>query len=412
MAIIKPDGRYISFSSAVFLSAVFIVFGFIIEFINYDDKLSDARLTYVMPKEKIDAASKNEKTITSVISVKKEHIVTHIKTPTAVKAVYMSSWVAGTPSIRSRLVKLIKDTELNAVVIDVKDSTGMISFDVEGEYLRSFGSVEKRIYDVDGLIKELHDNNIYAIARIAAFQDPHLTKKRPDLAVYRKSDGKVWKDRKGLSWVDPGSEEIWDYLVSVGKYAYSVGFDELNFDYIRFPSDGNMNDIAYRHYDQDEMSRSEQMRKFFEYLNKKIKPAGIVISADLFGMTTTNKDDLNIGQILEDALANFDFVSPMVYPSHYPTGFHGYKNPAAAPYDIIKISMGEGVKKAIAANVSPNKLRPWLQDFDMGATYTADMVRAQMKATYDVGLTSWMLWDPSNKYTPSALIKELAQSTP
>jgi len=338
-----------------------------------------------------------------------KRIVTHIKTPESVKAVYMSSWVAGSPEIRKTMIKLIEETELNAVIIDVKDSTGRVAFVMEDPIVKNTGSYEKRIGDVENLIDILHEKNIYVIARIAAFQDPYLANKRPDISPFRKSDGKLWKDYKGLAWVEPASEEVWDYLVAIGKESYNVGFDELNFDYIRFPSDGNMAEIRYRFYDSAQLTKAEQMRRFFEYLNKELKPLGVPLSADLFGMTMTNSDDLNIGQVLENTLPYFDFVAPMVYPSHYPTGFHGYKNPASVPYEIIKISMDEGVRRAVIASTSPNKLRPWLQDFDLGATYTADMVRAQMKATYDSGLNSWMLWDPSNKYTPAALIKEVAQ---
>lgn len=335
----------------------------------------------------------------------KKRVVTHIKTPEAVKAVYISSWVAGTKSFRDKIIKMIDETELNAIVIDVKDSTGLISFPMSDPLLLKEGSFEKRIADIEDLIDLLHSKNIYIIARIAAFQDPALVKKRPELAVLRASTGQPWGDRKGMTWIDPGSKESWDYLIAIGKEAYKIGFDELNYDYIRFPSDGNMSDIKYRHYDGT-VTKAEKIREFFEYLHNGLKSTGAPLSADLFGMTTTNKDDLNIGQVLENALPYFDYIAPMVYPSHYPTGFHNYNNPAIVPYEIIKISMGGAVERAIAASSSPSKMRPWLQDFDMGATYTPEMVRAQIQATYDVGLNSWMLWDPSNKYTPSALLPE------
>ena len=138
--------------------------------------------------------------------------------------------------------------------------------------------------------------------------------------------------------------------------------------------------------------------------------SGIKISADLFGMTTTNTDDLNIGQILEDALNNFDYVSPMVYPSHYPPTFLGFAKPAEKPYEVVKYSMDQAFTRAINASSTPLKLRPWLQDFDLGAVYTADMVRAQIQATYDAGLNSWMIWDAGNTYTVGAFLPE-ASST-
>lgn len=327
----------------------------------------------------------------------------HIETPKSVKGIYMSSWVAGSPDFRSKLIKIIDETEINAVVIDVKDSTGVVSFKMDDPIIKKINPFENRIADADSLIKLLHDKNIYVIARIAVFEDPHLAKVRPDLAVKKRTTGATWKDRKGLAWVDMGSKEVWDYNIAVAKSAYEAGFDEINFDYIRFPSDGDMNDIMFPSFQGKELNKPEELRIFFHYLSYRMKEVGVPISADLFGMTTTNMDDLNIGQVLENAIPYFDYISPMVYPSHYPRNFNGYKNPAEVPYELIKFVMGRGVERMISASSSPEKLRPWLQDFDMGAVYTADMVRAQIKATYDVGLSSWLLWDPANRYTVGAL---------
>ena len=144
-------------------------------------------------------------------------------------------------------------------------------------------------------------------------------------------------------------------------------------------------------------------KNFFSYLHEKLSNTGIVLSADLFGMTTTNTDDLNIGQVLENTLPYFDFVAPMVYPSHYPPHFNGWLNPNQHVYEVVNFSMARAVERAKTASTSPLKLRPWLQDFDYGGNYGETEVRAQMKATYDAGLTSWMLWDPANKYTRAAL---------
>lgn len=329
----------------------------------------------------------------------------HIKTPDSVKGVYMSSWVAGSPVYRKRIVDMIDSTELNSVIIDVKDSTGKIAFEIDHPLVKSFGAFENRMPDVREFIKDLHERDIYVIARIAVFQDPHITKVKPEWAVETKK-GKVWKDRKGLSWANMASREYWDYIVAIARESYKVGFDELNFDYVRFPSDGNMEDISYPGLDESVTTKSEELRKFFQYLSEKLSMTKAPLSVDLFGMTTTNTDDLNIGQVLENALPYFDYVAPMVYPSHYPHKFNGYKNPAAVPYEVIKFTMEEGIKRVIAASSTPNKLRPWLQDFDLGAVYTAPMVREQIQATYDVGLNSWMLWDAANKYTPSALEPE------
>lgn len=362
-----------------------------------------------------------------------QNTVTHIKTPEPMKAIYMTACVAGTPSFRAKLLKLINETEINAVVIDVKDYTGTVSFETNHPSFADNSGTGCRVKDMKDFIETLHKDNIYVIARITAFQDPYITKVHPEWAVKKNSDRSlVWKDRKGISFVDVGSKEMWQYLVDLGKESYAIGFDELNYDYIRYPSDGDMKDIYFPWSEEiwakdwppvlassspDTLSvnikvpkvspKSLVLREFFEFLNKSFKDTGIVISADIFGMTTTNYDDLNIGQILEDAARNFDYVAPMVYPSHYPVGFMGYKNVAevnANGYNIVNYSMKTAVERLKTIGESPLKLRPWLQDNDYPVPYTPAMVREQIQATYDAGLTSWFLWDAGNTYTQSALL--------
>ena len=336
-------------------------------------------------------------------------IVTHIKTPPIVKGVYMTSWVGGVIDWRTRIMQMIEDTELNAIVIDIKDDTGRISFEVLDPYLIEVGSQEKRIPDIKEFIAELHKRDIYVIGRISVFQDSFFVKHRPDLAVRRASNGEVWLDRKGIAWLDAGSQDVWDYIVAIGKDSYAVGFDELNFDYIRFPSDGNIADIAYPF--SEGKVKSEVLAGFYQYLEEKLRPTGATLSADLFGMTTSQNDDLNIGQILEDAAAHFDYIAPMVYPSHYPPNFIGIADPNTDPYSIVKYAMDMGVKKLKAASTTPHalhgtivphQLRPWLQDFDYGGIYGEAEIRAQKKAVYDAGLTSWLMWDPRVVYTREA----------
>ena len=332
--------------------------------------------------------------------------VTHLVTPEPVRAIYMTSWVAGTPSLRQELLKLALDTEINALVIDVKDYSGKIFFPSENKSLIAWDSLENRIPDLREFIEQLHRHNIYAIARIAAFQDPHAVGVRPELAVKRASDGAVWKDFKGVSWIDPTAKPMWEYVAAIGREAYELGFDELNFDYIRFPSDGNMKDISYPFFNSAIQTKAQALKDFFAYLDQALADLPVPLSADFFGMTTTNTDDLNIGQVLENAEPYFEFIAPMVYPSHYPTGFLNYKSPATMPYEIIYHSLNIASQRLLLASSTPNKLRPWLQDFDLGATYDAEMIRKEKQAVYDLGLTSWMLWAPSNKYTVGALDPE------
>ncbi len=329
-------------------------------------------------------------------------IITHIPTPEKVKGIYITANVAGIPRLFDKLIKIVDETELNTVVIDVKDSTGMLSFHMDNPLVRKVNSDNKaQISDVVSLIKELHSKKIYVIARVASFQDSYYPLKYPNMAVQRKSTGTVWSDRKDVRWMDPGSKEYWNYLVAIAKESYEKGFDEINFDYIRFPTDGNMGDIVYPI--SAGKVKKDVIKEYYSYLRTNLGTT--TISADLFGMTTSNKDDLGIGQILEDALKYFDYVCPMVYPSHYPKNFNNWAEPNSKPYDVIKFTMEKGIEKANNASSSPSKLRPWLQDFTLGKpVYGADEVKAQIKATDDLGLDGWLLWNASNVYTRGALL--------
>ncbi|QQR82369.1 hypothetical protein IPJ70_03790 [Candidatus Campbellbacteria bacterium] len=388
--------------------------------------------------------SGNTEVLAEKIEKKETTDVVHIPTPSAVKAIYMSQCVVGTPSFRDKLVALIDDTELNSVIIDVKDFSGKIGFTTDNPVLAGAVSDACGARDMKEFIKVLHSKNIYTIARITVFQDPYYTKAHPELAVKKASDGSVWKDNKGLSFIDVGAQPFWEYIVELGRASYALGFDELNFDYVRYPSDGNMKDIAFTF--SKGVSKADMLERFFSYLYESFdtgetptfglrpsrrdaldstRPA---LSVDLFGYTTTNTDDLGIGQVLERALPYFDYVMPMVYPSHYNSGFINIPKPATEPYKVVKYSMDASVRRARLlglagaseatstemvflrgqsqkghGNITIQQMRPWLQDFDMGATYTPEMVRAQMQATYDAGLTSWALWDAGNTYTRGAL---------
>ncbi len=350
--------------------------------------------------------------------------------PTIIKAVYATSWSAGSEKSLSYLIKLINDTELNAIVIDVKDFSGYVVYNTDLELPKKYNAVELRIPRLNALVKRLHDNNIYVIGRISTFQDVRLALARPELALFSSTTGKVWKDNKGLTWMDPASQEVWNYNIAIAQEILARGFDEANFDYVRFASDGNLNDIRHPVWDEKTL-KTKIIRNFFTYLRQQIPER---ISSDLFGLVTVNTDGLGIGQHLEYALPEFDAIAPMVYPSHYFKGFIGYENPAAAPYQIIKYSMDKAIQRiknfeiavkkqdlaaAKAASTTPTftymhhaKLRPWIQDFNLGATYDAVKVRAEIQAWDDAASTTpqfyggWMLWNPSNIYTRAALQAE------
>lgn len=343
--------------------------------------------------------------------------------PRDIRAIYLTSWSAATPGRVTQAIKLIEDTELNGVVIDIKDYTGRVVFMTSSPVIHRFGSEDARLGNLADLVSRFHQSGVYVTVRVAGFQDQHLLKVRPDLAV-RDTTGRIWRDRKGLGWVDPASREVWEYLVEIGRAAAQAGVDELNFDYIRFPSDGNLSGLRYPIFDENATSKREVLRQFFEFLTTALRPTGAVLSADLFGLATVRPDDLGIGQILEDALLYFDYVSPMVYPSHYARGFLQFKNPAAHPYEVVRYSLerAEWRRAQFARMLDPfaaaehdhgssidrlARIRPWLQAFDLGAPYPPSVIRTQMKAVYDTGLDfGWYLWNPSNKYLVATFEEE------
>lgn len=371
--------------------------------------------------------------------------VRHQPLPEQVKAIYMTACVVGTPSFRQRLVDLVRETEINSIVIDIKDYSGTISFPPQDERLKGAWVAAKcGTSDMREFISILHELGIFVIGRITVFQDPYYTALHPELAVKRADGVSVWKDHKGLSFIDVGARPYWDYIVELSKESYNIGFDELNFDYVRYPSDGPMTDISFTHsgtYPGDN-NKQANLEEFFKYLHEKMSDESLFAefrhtdtgrasstpwtSADLFGMTTTNYDDLSIGQVQDRAAPYFDFIAPMVYPSHYPANAFGYGNPNHHPYEIVYHAMKTGVNRMQASTTpmmgfqhqrigtstpaiyqkpsfGPEKFRTWIQDFDYGGTYDVAEVKAQIKASYDAGVMSWMIWAPSNIYTRGAL---------
>jgi hypothetical protein len=328
--------------------------------------------------------------------------------PEIIKAVYFTGPSAGTDKKIDELIELSKNKVLNAVVIDIKDYSGFISYDTEYDLAEKYTAEKKYIKDIDGLIKKLHDNEIYTIGRITVFQDPVLANARSDWAVRNRYTGGVWRDRNGLAWINPAASASWDYTVNLALDAVGRGFDELNFDYIRFPSDGDMSALEFPGLGNK--LKAEAVNEFYRYLRKSLP--GVILSADMFGFVTTRTDDLGIGQLMENAFESFDFISPMVYPSHYPPNYLKFLNPAEHPYEVVNIAMKGGIdrlhKYKLEHPGNKTQFRPWLQDFSLGSRYTVDMVRAQINATLDAlgdDYKGFMLWNARNVYSTEVFKK-------
>lgn len=315
-----------------------------------------------------------------------------------VRGIYLTAYSGGSIKKVDNIIASIKKSQINAVVIDIKDYSGYLSYDSRLPIVDKYGLREIRIKDLPGVIKKFHDQDIYTIARIAVFQDPALSQKKLDWAVLNKDTGKVWRDYKGLSWLDPANPEVWDYHIDIAKEAIALGFDEINLDYVRFPSDGSMSAMKFTKW-TDGSSKAEVIKKFFAYFRAGLKNEPAYISADLFGLTTTVKNDMNIGQILENAAPYFDYICPMVYPSHYPKGYLKFNNPADHPYEIIYRAIKTANERLATTTDSIAEIRPWIQDFNLGAVYSAAMIKKELAASADAGGVGYLVWDPKNIYT-------------
>jgi len=324
-----------------------------------------------------------------------------------VKGIHVTSWVAGEPKLFADLIRLVDETELNTMVIDLKEADGRIGYEADLPLARSAGSIEKRIRNLDRLIEECKKHNIYKIARIVLFKDTYLAEKRTDLAIKSQSTGEVWRDYKGDAFTSPHLTEVQEYNIALAEDAARRGFDEIQFDYVRFPSDGPLKDILYPEGHNEEKAIAT-ITAFVERAKERLAPFNVKLSVDVFGLTTLS-DRVGIGQNFKQLIDSADYISPMVYPSHYWKGSYGYKNPNSVPYEIISAALKDAIKRSVdekqPEEVVKNKIRPWLQDFTLGSPrYGAEEVRIQIKAAHDLGIHEWLLWNPVVRYTREALV--------
>lgn len=309
--------------------------------------------------------------------------------PKEVKAIYVTAWVALTPSRLEKLLALARETDINAFVINYKD----------GEQTYNTQKMRQVLWKV-------RQQGIYPIARLVAFQDTELAKKNPTVALKNK-DGSLWLDKK-YYWVDPANQHVLESNIQAGIDAIDLGFEEVNFDYFRFPSDTSLESVVYPTYTTSTL-KEDVIRNAARTIVGGIKRARphAVVSVDVFGYILLSDNDQGIGQRIIKFGPEFDIIAPMIYPSHYKTGNFGYKNPAEYPYDVMFQTLKKGLELFVAASTTV-AIRPWIQAFDMGALYTPTMVQKQMRAIKDIGLSEgWFAWNAANNYE-----KEAYQMTP
>jgi hypothetical protein len=327
--------------------------------------------------------------------------------PSCVRGVHVTSWYLGTKKGRSRIEQLLADTEINTLVIDIKESEGDVY--IPGVKLDGKPNFVNAVPDLKDYIQVLKSRGVWVVARQTIFHDNKLAKQKPEWAIHASSPiakaaekgyrSDVWVDRKGSGWADEYNPNVWDYNIEIAERAVDLGFQEIQFDYIRFPSDGQTKLCVYSK-PHNAATAVEALTGFLERAHQKMKARGAVLSIDVFGLTGSSNGDLGIGQRLDQLIKHVDVICPMMYPSHYYAGEFGLANPNASPYETIHRSVRD-TKKMIGN--APVELRPWLQDFSLGIKYDAKHVKDQIDAAADLGINEWLLWNPACRYTRGAL---------
>ena len=316
------------------------------------------------------------------------------------KALYLSSYGAGNMRLRESALDLIGKTDLNAVVIDVKSDRGMIAYRTDIPLAAEIGAQKGiTIKHIRRLIDDLHKKGIYAIARIVVFKDNLLALARPDWAV-RTASGAIWRDREGIGWTDPFARQVWDYNIDIAVEAARDGFDEIQFDYVRFP---DAKGLVFSE-PNTEKNRIAAISGFLAAARKRLVPYNVFLSADIFGYVIWNRNDTGIGQRLNDLAQQVDYISPMLYPSGFQYGIPGYPDPVRHPRQIVYLSLRKAEERTGLPAV---RFRPWLQafrDYAFGGNpFGGEEIAAQINAAQTFGSDGWMLWNPRNVYTTAGL---------
>ena len=322
-----------------------------------------------------------------------------------VKALYVNAWAFGSSKLW-RLVRLADSTEINALVIDVKDDTGCLLYPSDVKVAQDIGATKcVRTRDVRSRLDTLRAHDIYAIARIVVAKDPLLAERKAHWSVQHR-DGGLWRDRIGSAWVDAYNDSVWIYAAQLADEAVRLGFDEVQFDYVRFPDEPKeAMALAILPARKSGESQRAGVQAGIAILVNRIQPLGVPITFDIFGLTSSATGDLGIGQVWEDFITVADVVLPMVYPSHYYRGSYGLAWPNAEPYRVVRNALSEAIERSRPyANAA--MIRPFLQAFTLGRRkprYTPHEIREQIRAAEELGIDTWVLWNPRSVYQRDSL---------
>jgi hypothetical protein len=347
---------------------------------------------FVIPGEEAPLAAKPAKQAAAPaasVSVKQPRAL-----PEEVRGIHVTMALASLDGRLADYLKLVGEG-MNTLQLDVKDENGEIGFLPSAVPLARQIGAARPYYKPRQVAKMVHAKGVYLIGRVVVFEDPVLSNARPDLAIHR-PDGSVWRNHAGLGWTNPYNKKVWDYNVSIGEAAARAGFDEIQFDYVRFPTDGNLDEIVYP--GKTATPPGWVIAEFAHYAAKRLKPLGVRVSADVFGLSATR--NMGIGQIPRRIAKHVDSLYPMVYPSHYGPGEYGLEDPNAAPGETVEWSLSHFRREM---KQSKANLIPWLQDFSYGRTYHLADVKAQIEAARLMGARGYLLWNPLGVYTPGTL---------
>jgi hypothetical protein len=329
----------------------------------------------------------------AVITVKREEqVVKPLAPPNVMRGVHVTMALA---SIPGKLEEYMALDGINTIELDVKDENGEIGFVPSTVPLAKKIGAAKPYYKPRLVTKKLHERGLYVIGRVVVMEDPVLSAERPDLAV-RHVNGGRWLNHAGLGWANPYDRRVWDYNVDVAEAAARTGFDEIQFDYVRFPSDGDMEAAVYP--GKTSTPPGWVIAQFVHYASKRLKPLGVRISADVFGLAATR--DLGIGQVPRRIGRYVDAIYPMVYPSHFRPGEYDLADPNAAPGATVAYALRDFNRELARTRA---RIIPWLQDFALGRTYTLDDIQEQIDSARRAKTSGYLLWNAAGVYTPGAL---------
>ncbi len=382
------------------------------EYVAADDEGTESSPTFIPTK--VPTVSPTPDPTPSAVPVEETEediAVIDNRVATKVQGIYVTAPTAGTDYMND-LIELVETTEINAMVIDIKDDHGKISYRMESATANEIGATTNTISDMETLVQLLRGKGIYLIARIVAFKDPYLAEQRQDLAVKNK-DGSLFRDNNGEGWVNPYYKDVWDYLVEIATESASMGFDEIQFDYIRFSTGIGISNADFGEVAKDK-SKEEIITEFTKYAYEKISPLGVFVSADVYGTIISSSVDAGlVGQNYVEMAKYLDYICPMIYPSHFTEGNYGIKHPDLEPYNIIRKVLTASQEKLNMIEPGEHRaiVRPWLQDFtatwiENYQNYGAEELREQIEGVYSVGYDEWLLWNASCRYSEEGLNEE------